>query len=152
MRLAWGQAASNECQARRTRFTTSDDDNDEGVSWQAPYPAPFFCHPPPVRQSCSVGLSSACSCLRRPSSPRPTTTRCSEVRPWQLPCSLPAFADLHTCALTVDRQANDATIKKAYRKIAKANHPDKNKDPAAQQKFADASNGTRVDPLAALFF
>jgi hypothetical protein len=41
----------------------------------------------------------------------------------------------------VDRQANDATIKKAYRKIAKANHPDKNKDPAAQQKFADASAG-----------
>lgn len=48
----------------------------------------------------------------------------------------------------VDRQANEATIKKAYRKIAKANHPDKNKDPLAQQKFADAANGACARALA----
>jgi hypothetical protein len=42
---------------------------------------------------------------------------------------------------TVDRQADDATIKKAYKKLAKKYHPDKNKDEGAQAKFADVSHG-----------
>lgn len=41
----------------------------------------------------------------------------------------------------VDRQADDATIKKAYKKLAKKYHPDKNKDEGAQAKFADVSHG-----------
>lgn len=100
--------------------------------------------------ACSAGPSSACCCSQQQSSRPQTFTRSSEVSPLPLfRQPLPSLADQRAFSLVppVDRQANDATIKKAYRKIAKANHPDKNKDPAAQQKFADASNGTRADYL-----
>ena len=37
--------------------------------------------------------------------------------------------------LGVDKNADDATIKKAYRKLAKKYHPDINKDPGATEMF-----------------
>ncbi len=47
--------------------------------------------------------------------------------------------------LGVDRQADDATIKKAYRKLAKQYHPDANPgDKVAEQKFKEASEAYAV--------
>jgi molecular chaperone DnaJ len=47
--------------------------------------------------------------------------------------------------LGVDRNADEATIKKAYRKLAMQYHPDKNPDnKEAEEKFKEASEAYEV--------
>jgi molecular chaperone DnaJ len=47
--------------------------------------------------------------------------------------------------LGVDRKADEDTIKKAYRKLALENHPDRNKDdPAAERRFKEAAEAYAV--------
>src|SRR5487761_2164529 len=41
--------------------------------------------------------------------------------------------------LAITKNASLADIKKAYRKLAKANHPDQNKDPKAKERFNEAT-------------
>lgn len=54
------------------------------------------------------------------------------------------MADLYT-KLGVARGADDAAIKKAYRKLAKELHPDKNKDnPKALERFKDVSSAYAI--------
>ncbi|MBV0893005.1 DnaJ domain-containing protein [Paracoccus sp. Z118] len=49
------------------------------------------------------------------------------------------MADDPYAALGVAKTASDAEIKKAYRRIAKTDHPDLNSDPAAQDRFKAAA-------------
>ena len=46
--------------------------------------------------------------------------------------------------LGVDRDADDATIKKAYRRLARQLHPDVNPDPATQERFKEVSAAYEV--------
>ena len=46
--------------------------------------------------------------------------------------------------LGVDREADDAAIKKAYRALARQYHPDVNPDPAAQERFKEISHAYEV--------
>lgn len=49
------------------------------------------------------------------------------------------MADDPYAALGLKKSATDAEIKKAYRRIAKTDHPDLNPDPKAQERFKSAS-------------
>ena len=46
--------------------------------------------------------------------------------------------------LGVSRDADDAELKKAYRRLARQYHPDVNPDPAAQEKFGEVSRAYEV--------
>ncbi|MER6941002.1 DnaJ domain-containing protein, partial [Nocardioides sp. NPDC000441] len=46
--------------------------------------------------------------------------------------------------LGVDKDADDATIKKAYRKLARQYHPDVNPDAESQEKFKEISHAYEV--------
>lgn len=46
--------------------------------------------------------------------------------------------------LGVSRQASEADIKKAFRKLAKEFHPDQNKDPKAGSKFAEVNSAYEI--------
>jgi DnaJ-class molecular chaperone len=46
--------------------------------------------------------------------------------------------------LGVPRSANEAEIKKAFRKLAKVHHPDQNKDPKAGAKFAEINSAYEI--------
>lgn len=43
--------------------------------------------------------------------------------------------------LGVDKKASNKDIKKAFRKLAMQYHPDKNKDPKAEEKFRQIAEG-----------
>ncbi len=46
--------------------------------------------------------------------------------------------------LGVERDADEAQIKRAYRKLALQNHPDRNSDPEAQERFKEAGEAYEV--------
>ena len=43
---------------------------------------------------------------------------------------------------TVSRTASDAEIRKAYKKLSKKYHPDKNQEEGAEEKFVEIAYGT----------
>ncbi|MFD1356090.1 DnaJ domain-containing protein, partial [Methylorubrum suomiense] len=46
--------------------------------------------------------------------------------------------------LGVPKGASEAEVKKAFRKLAKAYHPDSNKDPKAKERFAEANTAYEI--------
>ena len=46
--------------------------------------------------------------------------------------------------LGVDRRASAAEIKKAYKKLAREFHPDKNQDPQAENRFIEVSEAYEI--------
>ena len=54
-----------------------------------------------------------------------------------------AFRDYYD-ALGVPRSASTEDIRAAYRRLARENHPDVNKDPAAEDRFKEISEAYEV--------
>lgn len=54
--------------------------------------------------------------------------------------------------LGVSKKASNKDIKKAFRKLAMQYHPDKNKDPDAEEKFRQIAEGEQAFNLDRLIF
>ena len=54
-----------------------------------------------------------------------------------------AFKDYYE-VLEIPREASEADVKKAYRKLARKYHPDVNKEPDAEAKFKEATEAYEV--------
>lgn len=50
---------------------------------------------------------------------------------------------------SVSKHASEADIKKAYKRLSKKYHPDKNSDPGAEDRFVEVAHG-EPDPLKTL--
>ncbi|KZT22354.1 DnaJ-domain-containing protein [Neolentinus lepideus HHB14362 ss-1] len=57
--------------------------------------------------------------------------------------TLVAAADLYK-VLELDRSADERDIKKAYKRLSRKYHPDKNKDPGAEDKFVEIAHAYEV--------
>lgn len=54
---------------------------------------------------------------------------------------LSTFSHRNLFIYAVDHSADDATIKKAYRKLSRKYHPDKSKEPEAEARFVEIARG-----------
>ncbi len=74
------------------------------------------------------------------------TGRCSDPPAWWCPgeAAMPALKDPYK-TLGVDRKATDDEIKKAYRKLARQYHPDRNPgDAAAEDRFKEVQEANSI--------
>ena len=102
-------------------------------AWSAP---PGWTTPDPWRRCARWRATSPGSSTRLSS--RLDSRKISELR-WQEDRRLDPYE-----LLGVDRDADDATIKKAYRRLARQYHPDVNPDAESQEKFKEISHAYEV--------
>ncbi|TFY82119.1 hypothetical protein EWM64_g1895 [Hericium alpestre] len=60
-------------------------------------------------------------------------------------------ADLYK-VLDVDRSASEQDIRKAYKRLSRKYHPDKNREPGAEEKFVEVAHGEHAVPKAENYF
>lgn len=60
-------------------------------------------------------------------------------------------ADLYK-VLDIHKSASEKDIRHAYKKLSRKFHPDKNKDPGAEDKFVEIAHGQRKRPLVYIIY